>query len=162
MSLSIRDVPPLSEKGELSVHGFLPLSMDSDLTDSNGQISYSTMSVSDKTFKIFRGSQVIQEMKVISSNEITPGEYRIQLSQNDPTWHASDHYFTERGLPVPPEGDANRFLKAALGDKAFFLNSSEAIFCGKDNSSTVSGIQLEADSCESLALQAGDSIIIVE
>lgn len=87
------------------------------------------------------------------------GLAHISLKQTDPVWYASDEYFTERKLSVPAAGSASRYLKAALGEHAIFLDNTLVIHSG---SKSAGGISLnEADMKDIFsAIRSGDTLVI--
>lgn len=64
----------------------------------------------------------VERLNFTTSKSINPGAYSVILKQQNPTWHASDEYFTSRGLLIPSEGSRDRYLKGALGANVIYLS----------------------------------------
>ena len=63
------------------------------------------------------GSNVPETLKVLGRVE-------------NPVWFATDNYFMDRSLPIPPIGSKHRFLKEVLGKNAFYLSEGFTLaFC---------------------------------
>ncbi|MCI5066530.1 hypothetical protein MRY87_12470 [bacterium] len=97
------------------------------------------------------------------STELGATRTSVLAIEHSPVWMAPDSYFEDRGLPVPPEGDASRFLKFALGDVALFLENGLVIHSGKENGHLGANLlRVEAASLNRLAnrVQSGDKVVI--
>lgn len=55
------------------------------------------------------------------------GRYQVQMKERDPVWYAPDWYFTEHGLPIPPDTASSRRFPGELGPAAVFLQHDLAI-----------------------------------
>ena len=55
------------------------------------------------------------------------GVFQVQYKEENPVWVASDWYFIENGLPVPPQGDPKRNFPGGLGSAAVFIGHDLAI-----------------------------------
>jgi lipoprotein-anchoring transpeptidase ErfK/SrfK len=56
-----------------------------------------------------------------------PGEYQVQLKEENPVWLAPDWYFIENKLPVPPQEDPRRRMPGGLGVAAVHIGRGLAI-----------------------------------
>lgn len=161
MHLSVREIPEVSPPSELRMHGFLPLRSIQSRLEGEVQAPYEA-SLQGQQFHVVQKGAKTLSAQVFSRTAVTPGDYTIEFIQEEPLWYAPDSYFESRGLPVPPVGDAKRFLKGVLGEKAFFLDSSLTLFCGEGLSSEVAGIQLDSESCQDLPLHVGDKVVVFD
>ncbi len=86
--------------------------------------------------------------------------YTLVMKQTNPTWHATDEYYINRKLPVPPIGHKDRFLKAALGSKAIFLDGSIPIHNAKLMCEETGGIVISNKAMEELYSNAETGSIL--
>jgi len=62
-----------------------------------------------------------------------PDTLEILGRVENPVWFATDSYFIDRSLPIPPIGSKHRFLKEVLGKEAFYLSAGFTLaFCNFD------------------------------
>jgi hypothetical protein len=91
------------------------------------------------------------------------GTYTLAHKQRNPLWYAPQEYFSARGMPVPSEGDKNRFLRGAYGDFALFIDAETAIHSGPFDLEELTGARCEEKDMSKIfySLEIGDSIQII-
>lgn len=174
-------LPPITEIEQMPLYGFLPLQpLDSHLGGISEETpAWAEVSLSEGSLKIYRGLLAVENLPISLTGPLTssisndssslPGIQGTQKAQViaqelNPTWMAPDSYFVERDLPVPPEGDASRFLKGALGKRAVFLDNGLVLHSGpvfNECSSSPEGIRLSPEALEVVSplLEAGTKVI---
>jgi lipoprotein-anchoring transpeptidase ErfK/SrfK len=55
------------------------------------------------------------------------GVMEVKRMEKDPIWVASDWYFIEKGLKVPPQNDPSRNIPGVMGTTAIYLGDGIAI-----------------------------------
>jgi hypothetical protein len=132
-----KKIPEMSPIEELPIYGFIPfqLSIHSHLKERPLWLEIDTAS---SVMNAKRGPEVIATLELLNNNFSNRQNkiYTVQHKAENPLWYATDEYYTKRGLNIPAEGDAARFLKGALGNYAIFLDDNLTISSG-------SGYQLE-------------------
>jgi len=58
------------------------------------------------------------------------GSFSVTMKEESPLWYAPKEYFTSRALEVPDEGSRTRFRRAALGNRAMYLDNQAPIHSG--------------------------------
>ncbi|MCB0329108.1 MAG: hypothetical protein KDD70_05580 [Bdellovibrionales bacterium] len=138
-------LPPVTNLEQIPLYGFLPIQPISQRSEPSGleRVQQETaaprwieVNSSIGTITVKEGLRTVLSAPLDRSTgtEFKPESRKSQvitISKN-PTWMAPDSYFLERGLPIPPEGDASRFLKGALGEIALFLDNGTVIHSGPE------------------------------
>jgi L,D-transpeptidase YbiS len=107
------------------------------------------VSVSERILTVQRGGEILLRFPVgVGTGErldrargegwvfATPtGVFEIGRKKRDPVWYAPDWYYVERGLPIPPAYNAERYHRGILGDYALYLSDEIAIHGTEDESS---------------------------
>jgi hypothetical protein len=73
---------------------------------------------------------------------LKPGAFTITAKEEHPLWYAPSTYFEKRLIQVPKEGSRDRFRRAALGNKALFLNNSTPIHSGPIWMEEIGGLRI--------------------
>jgi len=131
-------LPAASSPSARTLLGFLP----ADLGAHGVWLSINT---GQGLARLMRGDTEIQAVKIQAASDIKPGTYELLHKQKDALWRASDEYFTNRGLPVPPPGNQNRYLRGALGEFVLYLDRDTPLHNAPAWSKEVGGIQLSDD-----------------
>ena len=112
------------------------------------------------TLSVMAGQLGVSSFEAHGLDKIPAGRYQVLHKQARPLWYANDAYFTARGLPVPPEGSSERYLKGALGEAALYLDRDTPIYSSAFASDEVGGIRLSASDLEAVfsAVEVGAAI----
>lgn len=94
---------------------------------------------------LMESSRVIHQLELEQRPTLTPGVYKVILKQETPLWYAPHSYFTSRGLPVPPDGARDRYLRGAFGSRVIYLTGETPIHESPVASKEISGIRLPHD-----------------
>ena len=129
-------IPSAITPTPLRLFGFLP-SADSE------KISWLSVDRARGRVALMHGSEEVSSIRAEGVDFLMPGTYSLVHKQRAPLWHAPDSYFTARNLPVPPEGDAARFRRGALGEAALFIDPQTPLHSALAWSSEVGGVRLE-------------------
>ena len=131
--------------------GFAPLPNSSSIT--SGEIK-----ISKDSIELINGKKFKFESKI--NGKVESGTYKVALKQVNPTWYASDDYFTNRGIEIPAQGSKSRMLKGALGKQAIFFGDSYAIYSAPVSSEEVNGVAVNNEAITELfnALNVGGKI----
>ncbi|MCO6431680.1 MAG: L,D-transpeptidase [Deltaproteobacteria bacterium] len=130
-----RPVPEVSSPRSLNMLGFIPI-----IGSPSG--IWLSINLSSSELTLMEGSRVITSSKLEGGEGLSPGSYQVLHMQRSPLWYATDRYFEQRSLPVPPQGDRARFRRGALGEYAIFINKDTPIHCGPVWSEEVGGIRI--------------------
>jgi lipoprotein-anchoring transpeptidase ErfK/SrfK len=90
-----------------------------------------------------QGETVLQTVAGQGVESLNPGKYTVEHKQRSALWYAPAEYFTSRGLPVPPEGVKERYLRGALGDFALFLDQMTPLHNGPIWSKELGGVRFD-------------------
>ena len=87
------------------------------------------------------------------------GNFTVSLIEENPVWHASKDYYSDRGLETPKSGSKERYLKAILGEQAIYLSNGAVIYSSKHKTPYVDGINLKRSDFRKVlkTLKIGDS-----
>lgn len=115
-----------------------------------------------ETISLYDGNRQVISAKMATANLI-PGQYTMMHKQQDPTWYAPDSYFSARGLDIPSEGEASRYLRGALGPYALFLSPETPLHCGPIDTTEIGGAKIsEEPLAELYASVAVGTPVVVE
>jgi hypothetical protein len=84
------------------------------------------------------------------AQNLKPGSFSITLKEEAPLWYAPTEYFIRRKMSVPEEGSRARFMRAALGNRALYLNDQTPIHSGPVWLGEIGGVQIKAPEMEQL------------
>jgi hypothetical protein len=84
------------------------------------------------------------------AQNLKPGSFSITLKEEAPLWYAPTEYFTRRKMSVPEEGSRARFMRAALGNRALYLNDQTPIHSGPLWLGEIGGVQIKEREMEQL------------
>ena len=120
------------------------------ITTDVGTTDVGTTDVGKKTFNL------------VSFNNVAPLTSQIVHKQESPTWYATDSYYANRELLLPPSFDKSRYLKSVIGKYAVYLSKDLVIHSSPFDNSEVSGIRFKEDDLKELynIVKVGDSITI--
>ena len=146
-------VPEVSTANSSSMLAFMPNRVSSAK-------NYISIDTTTSELSLMSGNFQIRSFKASNLNNIPKGEYEVLLKQNNALWYASDEYFTNRGLKVPPAGDKSRYLRGALGNSVIYIDEDIAIHDAP--ASEVGGIILDSASLEEIykQLEVGTQIVV--
>lgn len=142
-----RPAPEVAPSGGTIALGFSPMSQ---VVTANGMHSGVWLLMENGEVVMMRGSTEEKRVRAEGINGINKGRYQVLHKQSDPAWHATDSYFTRRGLEVPPEGSPRRFLRGALGSHVIFLDKNTPLHSAPHYSEDVGGVRVEPTALESL------------
>ncbi len=133
-----RPVPPAisSDRARLSENKATAL-MSAD-------VSSVVVSRSSRTITATQHGSAPQTFKADGAQHLLPGTFSITIKEDAPLWYAPDDYFTKRSLPVPEEGNRARFMRAALGKRALYLNNQSPIHSGPVWLDEIGGLRLKS------------------
>ncbi len=126
-------IEPIAEPG--SAVGFLP-------NEISHQGSWLSINLMSRTISLMEGDKTLSTSQAQGLSSLKPGKYELRHKQRNPLWYAPDSYFVSRGVPVPPEGDKNRYLRGAFGDFALFIEKDLPIHCSPVWTPEIGGIQI--------------------
>jgi hypothetical protein len=72
------------------------------------------------------------------------------MKEERPLWYAPREYFVNRSLKVPHEGSRERFRRAALGNRAIYLNNQAPIHSGPVWLAEIGGMRVDQRKMEQL------------
>lgn len=166
MIVLARPAPPVntesaysSEHSKGTVFGFLP-SLEA------GSKPWLLLSTAENKLKLMQGKElklaVNLDAQAISASQLEGGVYEIIHKQRHPVWHATEEYFAARHIDAPAEGDAERFLKGALGDFALFTDKEMPIHSGPIELPELGGLRLKEDDIARIYyhLEVGSQFIV--
>ena len=106
-----------------------------------------------RSLVISKNGNPIDEMLVEALADLNPGHYTVVHKQRNPLWHATDQYFIDRNLEVPPIGAKARYHRGALGEFVVFLDKETPIHDSPVYCEAVGGIQVASNSMSRLYYQ---------
>lgn len=103
--------------------------------------AYLVVSSTDNRFQLMKGADTLRAGLCSTGSYVhltagdgrnwlfaTPrGMFRIQQKRVNPVWSKPDWAFIEEGLPVPPQGSAERFERGVLGEYALSIGNGYLI-----------------------------------
>ena len=131
-SLVIAKRMPLETSiSELPLYGFIPFQLSTDGVASSKPM-WIEIDLDDSEVILKKGKKEIFSTNIKEQASLpVKGIYSVKYRAESPLWHATESYFTNRGLNIPAEGDASRLLKGALGSHAIFLESGLVLHSGE-------------------------------
>jgi len=154
-----RPAPEVAQSGGTVALGFSPMSQ---VVTANGMHSgaWLLMDADKGEVVMMRGSAEEKRLRAEGLEGIKKGRYQVLHKQSNPAWHATDAYFTRRGLEVPAEGSPRRFLRGALGSHVIFLDKNTPLHSAPHYSEDVGGVRIDPAALESLfgELEVGSAI----
>jgi hypothetical protein len=84
------------------------------------------------------------------TQNLKAGSFSITLKEESPLWYAPNEYFTRRKINIPEEGSRARFMRAALGNRAIYLNDQTPIHSGPVWLGEIGGLRVDAKEMEQL------------
>lgn len=97
----------------------------------------------DETITTFNSDGKPVVFRAEGTADLKPGAFTITAKEEHPLWYAPTSYFEKRLMPVPQEGSRDRFRRAALGNKALFLNNSTPIHSGPIWMEEIGGLRVK-------------------
>lgn len=91
---------------------------------------------------IFKGEEIVKTITAQGSVTLAPGTYPLQHKQRRPLWYANDEYFAKRQLPIPPQGDRQRYRRGALGQFVLYPTVNFPIHSAPVWSEDVGGLRV--------------------
>jgi lipoprotein-anchoring transpeptidase ErfK/SrfK len=113
-------------------------------------ISQIVISRSSQTITALRSGSTPQVFKAEGAQVLPQGSFSITLKEDKPLWYAPNEYFTKRSLPVPEQGSRSRFMRAALGQRALYLNDQTPIHSGPVWLREIGGLRLKSSDMDQL------------
>ncbi|MCB9029735.1 MAG: L,D-transpeptidase [Deltaproteobacteria bacterium] len=132
-----RPAPKVKASNNSQMFSFMPVSRGILRSQSWAQID-----TKSKVVRIFDGEKLVNDISIVDSPELIPGEYKVILKQENPLWYAPDTYFLARNHNVPSKGDPLRFRKGALGNQAIFISKDFAIHSAALSDPDVGGLRV--------------------
>lgn len=96
----------------------------------------------DETITTFNADGKPLVFRAEGTERLKPGAFTITAKEEHPLWYAPTSYFKKRLITVPQEGSRDRFRRAALGEKALFLNNSTPIHSGPIWMEEIGGLRI--------------------
>lgn len=84
------------------------------------------------------------------AQNLKAGSFSITLKEESPLWYAPNEYFTRRKMSVPEEGSRARFMRAALGSRALYLNDQTPIHSGPVWLGEIGGVRIKESEMQEL------------
>lgn len=154
-----RPAPSIASQSGTIALGFAPMSR---VVTADGTHSGNWLLLDTKKGEavLMRGADADKKARVEGLERVAKGHYQVLHKQANPAWYASDSYFSRRGLSIPPEGSAKRFLRGALGSHVIFLDKDTPLHSSPHYSEDVGGIRIDPMTLEGLfqELEIGTSI----
>lgn len=142
-SLSIaRPAPQINPQSNTSIFAFMPVASNKVPTNITPTNSSLLVDRATNTISFYKGGSQLFNFKGEVAMDLPPGQYGVLLKQEQPMWYAPDRYFTERNLPLPGHGSAERFRRGALGDMAIFVTPELSIHSGPIGDPSIGGIRV--------------------
>lgn len=108
------------------------------------------VSRSDRTITALRPGTPPMVVKAEGAQHLPPGSFSVTVKEENPLWYAPSEYFSKRSLEIPEEGSRARFMRAALGNRALYLNNQAPIHSGPVWLDEIGGIQVRQPEMEQL------------
>ncbi len=117
---------------------------------SQSDVAQIVISRSSRTITAIQPGSAPITFKTEGAQLLPAGSFSITLKENGPLWYAPNEYFTKRALPVPEQGSRARFLRAALGQQALYLNDQTPIHSGPVWLREIGGLRLKRSEMDQL------------
>jgi len=114
------------------------------------EVTQLVVSRSDRTIALIQPGSSPLVFKTEGAQSLPGGSFSITLKEADPLWYAPNEYFTNRSLQVPAQGSRARFMRAALGHRALYLNDQTPIHSGPVWLKEIGGLRLKQQEMEQL------------
>lgn len=116
----------------------------------------------NSTITLYEGKNAVRKVNAEGQVTIHSGDYFLLHKDKQPKWYASDEYFHARGLSVPPELDATRYLRGALGPVALYPVAGFPIHSSPLWSKDVGGLRVLPSELTPLfdSLEVGARIVV--
>lgn len=145
--------PAVSSPRSLNMLGFVPVL-------GSHQGVWLSIDTKSKKVELMDGNRLVSSSQLEEADQIPAGSFQVLHMQKDALWYASDGYFIRRNLPVPSQGDKQRFRRGALGEYAIFLNKDTPIHSGPVYTDEIGGIRMKESDLSKIfyQLQVGSII----
>lgn len=114
------------------------------------EIAQIIISRTDKTITAIQPGSSPMVFKSEGAQYLTTGSFSVTLKEDKPLWYAPNSYFVNRSLEVPDQGSRSRFMRAALGRRALYLNDQTPIHCGPIWLQEIGGVRLRQSEMDQL------------
>jgi hypothetical protein len=106
-------------------------------------VSHVVVSRSSRTITALNPSSAPQVFKAEGAQYLPQGTFSITVKEESPLWYAPNEYFTKRSIPIPEQGSRSRFMRAALGQRALYLNDQTPIHSGPVWLREIGGVRIK-------------------
>lgn len=114
------------------------------------EIAQIIISRADKTITAIQPGSSPMVFKSEGAQYLSTGSFSVTLKEDKPLWYAPNSYFVNRSLEVPDQGSRSRFMRAALGRRALYLNDQTPIHCGPIWLQEIGGVRLRQSEMDQL------------
>ena len=114
------------------------------------EIAQIIISRTDKTITAIQPGSSPMVFKSEGAQYLSTGSFSVTLKEDKPLWYAPNTYFVNRSLEVPDQGSRSRFMRAALGRRALYLNDQTPIHCGPVWLQEIGGVRLRQSEMDQL------------
>jgi hypothetical protein len=114
------------------------------------EVAHVVVSRSSQTITALQPGSAPQVFKAEGAQHLSQGTFSITVREEKPLWYAPNEYFTKRSLPVPKQGSRSRFMRAALGQRALYLNDQTPIHAGPVWLHEIGGLRIRHSDMEQL------------
>jgi hypothetical protein len=131
-----RPVPPIFTTKGGRASAALP-------TTATSEIAQIIISRQDRTITAMQPGSAPMVFKTEGAQLLPMGSFSVTLKEDKPLWYAPNEYFTKRSLEVPDQGSRSRFMRAALGHRALYLNDQTPIHSGPVWLQEIGGVRVK-------------------
>jgi hypothetical protein len=108
------------------------------------------ISRADDTITAFNSAGKPVIFRAEGAEQLDQGAFTITVKEEHPLWYAPRSYFEKRSLNIPKDGSRDRFRRAALGNRALFLNNNLPIHSGPLWLEEIGGIKVGSNDMSTL------------
>jgi lipoprotein-anchoring transpeptidase ErfK/SrfK len=119
-------------------------------TGAEREVARIVVSRNDRTITALRPGIPPIIVKAEGAQRLPTGSFSVTIKEENPLWYAPAEYFSKRSLQIPQEGSRARFMRAALGNRALYLNNQAPIHSGPVWLDEIGGIRVKQPDMEQL------------
>lgn len=133
-----RPLPSVSHAPAQGLLGFMPIPRSSAHVG-----SWISLDTGTKALSVMSGETKVASLSGQGIEGLKPGAYQLLHKQKNALWYAPDSYFTARNLPIPAQGDRNRYRRGALGEFVLYIDKDTPLYSGPIWDAEIGGVRIE-------------------
>jgi hypothetical protein len=107
-------------------------------------VAHLVVSRSSQTITALQPGSAPQVFRAEGAQHLPQGSFSVTIKEDKPLWYAPNEYFLKRSLPIPEQGSRSRFMRAALGQRALYLNDQTPIHSGPVWLREIGGLRIKS------------------